>query len=289
MKLTIGEKMSLIEALVQLSPESSMTTLRSWLKEGRVLVDGAMQKLSKLPLEKGQVVSLAARFHYIQGNVQILYEDAHLVVVDKPEGLLSVAAAFEKVETVHGFLKVKYRPRRVFPVHRLDQETSGVMLFALSEKGRDALKEMFVKHEIERLYTAIVEGKVFPDCGTWTSYQFEDRNYHVHNTSDSNKGKFALTHYTVKNFSNLSTWLELKLETGRKNQIRAHCQMVGHPVAGDKKYGATLARKRVYLHAHYLSFFHPINGKKMEFYSPVPESFFRMIPGLERRHDHKHA
>lgn len=278
MKFTASEDILLIDALALLAPDSSMTTRRSWLKEGRVHVDGHPEKQAKALVQKSQTVTLSARQRYAPGNIPILYADAHLVVIDKPEGMLSVAAAFEKGETAHAFLKAKFRTQKVYPVHRLDQETSGVMLFALSEKGRDALKEIFAKHAIERIYLALVEGDVYPKKGTWTSYQFEDANYYVHNTQDPSRGKFALTHYEVKASYKRYTLLELKLETGRKNQIRAHCEMVGHPVAGDKKYGAkTEPIKRLGLHAHHLAFDHPVTGKRMVFDSPLPDVFYKIM------------
>lgn len=281
MKYLATQNMTLIEALILLAPDSSMTTLRSWIKEGRVLVDDVPTKQAKAIVQQGQLITLSARRRFAPGNISILYEDHHIVVVDKPEGMLSVASLFEKGETVHAFLKGKYRPKTVYPVHRLDQDTSGVMLFALSEKAREVLKDIFARHAIDRIYAAIVEGNVQPKSGTWTSYQFEDANYYVHNTTDSEKGKMSITHYEVKGNAKNYTLLELKLETGRKNQIRAHCQMAGHSVVGDKKYGSQKDPvKRLCLHAQYLAFQHPITGKKMEFSSPLPEIFGKVIKPL---------
>ena len=272
------ETLPLIEAVAKLAPESSKTTVRSWIKEGRVFVDDVPVTIATTPVHKDQVVTLGQRPRYAAGNIRILYEDRHLVVIDKPEGLLTVAAPYETEDTAHALLKAKYRPGRVYPVHRLDQDTSGVMLFALSERGRDALKEMFEQHAIKRHYFAIVEGLVQPPQGTWSSYQYEDANYMVHNTSDSRKGKKAVTHYATQGHSKRYTFLDLNLETGRKNQIRAHCQMAGYPVAGDKKYGAqTDPAKRLCLHARNLEFTHPVTGKAMAFESPLPAVFLKII------------
>lgn len=278
MKFIAAEIIPLLDALLLLAPQSSMTTLRSWLKQGRVFVDGVQQKHPKGLVQKGQVVTLSNRPRFVQGKLPIVYEDSHLVVVDKPEGMLSVATAFEKGETVHAFLKAKYGSGHVYPVHRLDQETSGLLLFALSERAKEKFRDLFAKHEVDRVYIAIVEGKVFPEAGTWTSHQYEDSNYYVHNTTDPMRGKFALTSYRVKGYLKKHTLLELQLETGRKNQIRAHCQMAGHSIAGDRKYGAkTNPAKRVCLHAHALNFVHPITGKQMKFTSPIPECFQKLI------------
>jgi len=180
-----------------------------------------------------------------------------------------VATAFEKGETAHALLRKKYHPRTVHVVHRLDQDTSGVMLFALSEKARDKLKEMFEKHSLQRVYCALIEGKLPQEQGSWVSYQFEDAQYYVHNSDDPAKGKMAITHYRVKESSKRFSLLELTLETGRKNQIRVHCQAAGHPIAGDKKYGSSCDPGRLCLHAQFLGFIHPITGKQLSFTSDV--------------------
>lgn len=279
MKYIASKDMSLIEALEKLSPESSKTTLRSWLKEGRVTINGEAAKLSSTPILEGQEISLKARPVIIDEGIRILYEDKHLVVIDKPEGLLSVATNFEKGKTAHGILKDYYRPRkRVFVVHRLDQETSGIMLFALSEESRDKLKKIFEEHAIEREYYAIVEGTVKQPKGKWESFLFEDERYHVHSTNDPVKGQKAISHYVLKAYSSRYSALAITLETGRKNQIRVHCQEAGHPVVGDKKYGAkSNPIKRLCLHARLLAFAHPILKKPMRFESSLPENFERLV------------
>jgi 23S rRNA pseudouridine1911/1915/1917 synthase len=284
-KFTASENMTLIEGLALLYPDSSKTTLRSWIKEGRVFVDGRPCKLTAQLLLKGQKIELGEKQMYAEGDLRILYEDRHVVVVDKPVGLLSVATAFEKGETAQAFLKNWFRKKspttKVFAVHRLDQDTSGVMMFALTEKARDALKKNFEAHDIERVYVALVEGAIPTLKGkgdTWKSYQKEDSNYHVHNVDESSGGKLAITHYLVKEVTKRNTLLELRLETGRKNQIRAHCDNAGYPVVGDKKYGArTNPLKRLGLHAYLLGFEHPITQKKMVFISPVPEAFYKVL------------
>lgn len=278
MKITIDQDMPLLEALAQLSPDSSKTTLRSWLKTGRVLVDEHPQKLAGFLVHKGQEVSVGKKATKTEEGVAILYQDDHFIVVDKPVGLLSVSTNFEKGNTLHSILKKKFRPKPVFVVHRLDQDTSGVMLFALSEKALVKLKEIFEKHEIERSYAAIVEGVIASPSGKWESYLYEDPNYVVRETHDKEKGKVAITHYEVIDSSKNYTYLNLKLETGRKNQIRVHCQKAGHPVVGDKKYGSRKNPiKRLCLHAKLLAFEHPVTKKQMRFESPVPSLFFKLV------------
>lgn len=277
MKYITTTDLTLIEALALLSPESSKTTLRSWLKDGRVTVDGELVKHTQELVRQGQEVALGNRPRYIRGGIRMLYEDRHIAVIEKPAGLLSVATAFEIEETAHGILKDHFGAHRVFVVHRLDQDTSGVMMFALTETARDVLKETFEKHDIERAYTAIVEGCLKQHSGTWESYLYEDEAYMVHSTPDSEKGRLAITHFEVHASNRRYTSLLLKLETGRKNQIRVHCQDAGHPVVGDKKYGATSnPLKRLCLHAHLLAFNHPITKQKMRFESTMPDNFNRL-------------
>lgn len=279
MKYLAPSNLTLLEALAHLSPQSSKNTLRSWIKEGRVQVDEDIAKNSSLIVLKGQCVTVGQRKKVICPGLSLVYEDQDIVVVDKPTGLLSVATAFEKGETVHALLKAHYHPRKVFVIHRLDQDTSGVMLFALNQAAYEQLKELFAAHAIERAYTAIVEGQICNSKGTWKSYQYEDSQYMVHETEDETKGRLAITHFRALASSKRYTLLQLQLETGRKNQIRVHCQSAGHSVVGDKKYGAqSNPLKRLCLHAHLLAFQHPFSKKHLRFESPIPEEFYRLVP-----------
>ncbi len=272
MKYLATNTLSLFETLVKLAPESSKTTLRSWIKEGRITINGDIVKKGSCLVRPGQTVALGAKKCNIKGLFQILFEDSHIVVIDKPSGLLSVATANERERTVHSFLKERYR--KVYVVHRLDRDTSGVMLFALSEEAYDRLDTLFEKHEIKRSYTGIVEGKLEASSGKWESYLYEDEQYLVHSSPIAGQGKRAITHFEVKNFSQMFSFVLFTLETGKKNQIRVHCQDAGHPIAGDKKYGAiTDPIKRLCLHAHLLSFLHPITQKPLTFISPPPREF----------------
>jgi tRNA pseudouridine32 synthase/23S rRNA pseudouridine746 synthase/23S rRNA pseudouridine1911/1915/1917 synthase len=153
------------------------------------------------------------------------------------------------------------------------------MLFARTEAARDQLKDMFEKHDLERTYIGIVEGVLDAEKeGTWSAYVYEDGNYVVHATTDPSRGALAVTHYTIERSDMRSTWLRMELETGRKNQIRVHCQLAGHPIVGDRKYGAkTNPIKRLCLHAHSLAFKHPITQKPMRFISPIPQAFYRVM------------
>lgn len=281
MSWTVQTPSSLIETLTHFAPDSSKNTVRGWIKQGRIEVNGHMVKDPLYPVKTGHVVSLGQKKNFIDDGVEILYEDKSLVVVYKPEGVLSVATDFDIKYNVHTFLKRRLPFRRVYPVHRLDRETSGVMMFAYTEQAKDHLKDQFEQHSIDRNYIAIVEGNVEPKQGVWQSYLAEDDAYVVKSVKGSEKGKLAVTHYTVLQSRKNTTLLSLVLETGRKNQIRVHCKEAGHPIVGDKKYGSTAFASRVYLHAAVLGFIHPVTGKKMVFERKPSPEFFRRFPKVK--------
>lgn len=255
--------MNLLEKLTLEYPDSSRSTLRKWLKGGRILVDGKKVQEPHALIEDNAQVTLKEKQKFLELDIEVLYEDRDLVVVNKPEGVLSVATAFQENETVHGVLKRHYP--RAFPVHRLDRETSGVMVIALTEEAREGLKEQFHDHTIDRKYVAIVRGKLEGE-GTWECRLLEDKNYFVR---PHPKGALARTHYKVLNTRGKTSAVEFTLETGKKNQIRAQSLAAGFPIMGDQKYGDT-ASGRLHLHAEHLAFDHPITGKKMFFTSPTP-------------------
>ncbi|MCB1114165.1 MAG: RluA family pseudouridine synthase [Chlamydiia bacterium] len=254
---------SLIERLQKLYPDSSKNTLKLWIKQGRVLEE-----------ENGNVKLLPKPRFTETGGIKILYRDRYLVVLEKPEGVLSVKAAFESQETLHKYVKETFGAKNAKVVHRLDQGTSGVIMFALEEKAYEKLKKMFEKHEVDRRYKALVEGRLHPKKGTWKSYLWEDKAYKVHSSQDPDSGREAITHYKVLHETKNFSLVEFKLETGRKNQIRVHAAENGHPIAGDTKYGSKKNPiKRLALHAFSLEFTHPILDKKIKVKSPLPSSF----------------
>jgi 23S rRNA pseudouridine1911/1915/1917 synthase len=278
MEYQANESISLTDVLTRLAPGSSKSAQRNWVKVGRVTIDGRLVSRFDTPIEPGQKVRLAHKSKPLYQDLRIVYEDKHLVVIDKPKGLLSVASNFETQKTAHNILKEHYAPQRVFVIHRLDQDTSGVMLFGLSDEGFEGLKDDFKTHSLQRLYIAIVEGHLEEGQGTWTSYLWEDAAYRVHSTNDPERGEKAITHFEVKATSRRYSWMELTLETGKKNQIRIHCQEAGHPIVGDTKYGASSnPLKRLCLHAHVLAFHHPVTKKWMKFIAPPPDEFFKLV------------
>lgn len=271
--------LSLLDRLIVLLPDSTKTSLRSWIKQGRVTVDGTVVTQASLPVEAGQEIKLHPKAKFTtQGEIPILYADRFLVVVNKPEGVLSVKAPFEHEKTLHKYLKATFGTKNVRVVHRLDQGTSGVMLFALEEKTYSALKKMFEKHDLTRKYTAILEGTLEEGEGTWDNTLWEDEAYYVHVGEGQEQGKRAITHFTVLRKTKHYTLVECTLETGRKNQIRAQAAHHGTPITGDEKYGAKKnPLGRLALHAHLLEFLHPITKKNMHFEAPLPENFLRLF------------
>jgi 23S rRNA pseudouridine1911/1915/1917 synthase len=152
----------------------------------------------------------------------------------------------------------------------LDQETSGVLLFARSKMSEERFNVLFEKHDLEREYRAIVSGHLPERQGTWVHFLREKENYDVEVTTEA-QGRKAITHYEVLRYSKKLTYLRLRLETGRKHQIRIQCAQAGHPIVGDKRYGSLLNPfKRLCLQAFSLSFIHPFTQKKMSFSSPSP-------------------
>lgn len=278
MKRLVETSGVLLDVLQEMAPDSSKNTLRSWLQSGRVTVDSRPIDRANATVLAGQEIQVGPKVSFLRGSIRILHEDDSIVVLEKPEGLLSVATDFENRQTVHAILKRQFHNRRVYPVHRLDRETSGVMLFAYNEKARDQIKSQFEQHQIDKTYFAIVEKEMVLGKGTWESYLEEDDFYYVKSTNDSQNGKLAITHYDVlKAYKNRSL-LRLKPKTGRKNQLRVHCSEAGYPIVGDKKYGAhTNPIKRVCLHAYKICFTHPLTGKEMSFTAQLPEIFSKIL------------
>ena len=218
----------------------------------------------------------------LQSGIVILYEDGDILVIDKPAGLLTIATAKEKSQTAYFILTDYVRngsPRsrnRVFIVHRLDRETSGVLLFAKTIESKLKLQEGWAT--TDKHYLAVVHGKPAKKADTITSYLAENKARRVYSTGNSRHGRLATTGYRVLEEANGMALLDVNLLTGRKNQIRVHLADIGHPVVGDKKYGdARGPRVRLALHARTISFAHPVSGKRMILEAPMPPSFSKMM------------
>ena len=278
MQYKVKQEMTLLDALAIMHPESTKNTLRTMILDGRVQVDSRPASQAKLPLTIGQTVEVGPRQLKKAGPMPIVYEDQHLIVVDKPAGLLSVATPYENKNTAHAILKRKYSPKKVFVIHRLDQETSGLLMFAFTEQAYEVLKQELERHHVERIYLGVVEGTL-KGKGTWRSHLTEDEQYVVHSSpTPSETSELAITHYETELNRKEHTLVRFRLETGKKNQIRVHAQVAGHPIYGDSKYKAELPKaRRLYLHAHELRFNHPITKKPLSFTSPIPKEFLRTL------------
>jgi len=215
-------------------------------------------------------------------GMKIVYEDRDILVVDKPPRLLTMASNTEKEKTAYHILTDYVRkgyaksPRRIFIVHRLDRDTSGIVIFAKDERAKNILQEQWDK--TEKKYLAVVYGSFPQKSGEITSYLAENAAHIVFSTRDRSAGKLSTTIYkTLKETKGLSL-LEVNLATGRKNQIRVHFAEKGHPIVGDRKYGVRdTMHKRMALHAYSISFFHPWNGRRMILKTAVPAYFTELV------------
>lgn len=273
----------LIDRLHALYPDASRTTLRKWLAAGRVRVRGAVERRAETPVAAGERVLLGAPPPpAFPEPLRLVHEEEQFLVVDKPAGLLTIATERERERTAYRLLAGyvegqarRARGPRLFIVHRLDRETSGLLVFAKSGAAKGALQAQFKARRVERLYVAVVDARVDADEGRLESFLVQDRSLRVRASRDTLRGKEAVTLYRVLERRRDSTVLELSLQTGRRGQIRAQLAELGHPVAGDAAYGSRRNPiRRVCLHATRLGFVGP-DGRPRRFDSPVPSSFRR--------------
>lgn len=251
-------------------PDSSKSTLRKWITLGRVECDGIIVSNPSTSVSKDSQVVVNPKQKSLSDEVIVEYEDQDLIVINKPSGLLSVATDDDKKPNLHSLLKIKYPTKRVYPVHRLDRDTSGIIVYAFSEIARNSLKEQFKDHSIERIYFAILSGRLEKQKGMWESNLVDTKSYHV-KSSTRPEAKKAITHFEVVKTTRHQTFVTFRLETGKKNQIRVHASEAGHPIVGDKKYGSLVnPYHRLALHAYKLVFFHPTKKKEMSFISKAP-------------------
>lgn len=226
-------------------------------------------------------------------KIHVIYEDKDIIVVEKDSGVLSVPTRKREKDTVlyhiNSYIRQKYNRKSsiVFIVHRLDQATSGILVFAKHQKAQLHLKKQFLKHSIERKYIAIVHGLFTKKAGKIRSFLKEDEAFKM-KSSDTNEGKEAITHYHVlKEIVNRFSLVEAKLETGKRNQIRVHFSEMGHPIMGDAKYSEKKSVQyqmpRLALHAKELAFVHPRTNQVMKFRSEEPSLFKRFIQESETK------
>lgn len=271
----------MIELLAELYPDSPRTRIKKLLRNGVIKVNDKQVTLHSYPLKPGDVVETS--FHSVNAAkagvpFPVLYEDQHIIVVDKPAGkpTSSTDGSISIQDIISEYLKRQSKGKiRAFVVHRLDKEVSGVLLFAKSYDVMEAIKENW--NETEKHYYALVEGIPGKAEDTIKSWLIEDKSQKVHSTHETAYSKFAITNYRIIKRLDKYGLLDIETETGRKNQIRVHLSDIGCPIVGDRKYGASSDyKRRIRLHAYSLSFPHPVDRKTMTILSPMPEGFLSL-------------
>ena len=258
----VSESALLMDFLIASLPHKNRNNIKSLLRNKQVFVDDQPVSQFNHPLVQGQKVKISgsrSRMEQKFREFTIIYEDNDLIIIDKAAGLLSIATKNEKRNTTFSLLSDYVKrvdaSNKIFIVHRLDRETSGLMVFAKNEVVKTKLQENWNESVLEKTYVAVVEGAVEKPEGTIESYLFEDKVFRVHSSQNPKKGLKAITHFSVLKSNKNYTLLNVNIETGRKNQIRVHMQAMGHCIVGDKKYGATTNPiRRLALHAQKLGF-----------------------------------
>lgn len=281
----VTQPAELMEFLMQKMAGISRNKVKSMLTNRIILVDNKITTQYNFPLQPGMKVQVSKAKHsheFKNPMMKLVYEDAYILVVEKKEGLLSVSTDHQKERTaqhiLNEYVKRSHPGNRVFVVHRLDRETSGLMMYAKDEMTQHTLRDNWHDIVTDRRYVAIVSGEMERDYGTIESWLTDKKLYVSSSPTDDGTGKFSVTHYKTIRRANGYSLMELNLETGRKNQIRVHMADLGHPVVGDERYGSEYnPLGRLALHAFKLCFYHPITGELMEFETPYPPSFKNLM------------
>ncbi len=266
----------------------SRTSVKSLLSHRQVEVNGKIETRFDAALREGDVINICkarANTELTHPKLRVVYEDEHLVVVEKRVGLLTVATRLGSTETTCMSILKQYlrqaNPRAgIYVVHRLDRETSGLLVFAKTPQLQEYMRTYWRELVTKRTYIALVEGILQEKEGKITTWLTEDnKSAHVYSSPVDNGGKIAITNYKVVGENDSYSLVELNLETGRTNQIRVHLQSLGTPVVGDRKYGSgnESTLDRLALHARVLEFIHPVTEQKVHFETPVPKEFLRVM------------
>lgn len=283
---TVKEPMELMTFLTAMMKDASRTKLKSLLSKRVVLVDNVITTQFNFPLKPGMKVQISkdkGRKEFQHRLMKIVYEDKYIIVIEKMQGLLSVNTDRQKERTastiLNEYVQRSCRGNRIYIVHRLDRDTSGIMMFAKDERTQRTLRNNWQEIVTDRRYVAVVQGEMEKDYGTVISW-LTDRTFYVSSSPVDDGGAKSITHYKTIKRANGFSLLELDLETGRKNQIRVHMQDLGHPIVGDGRYGDENMPNpigRLALHAFKLCFYHPVSGEIMEFETPYPSEFRRIV------------
>lgn len=279
MVITVKENAPLLEYLIN-NVSESRSKLKATLQGRGIAVNGRMVTQFDYQLKAGDKIIISRHKKQNQFKsryVKIVYEDRWLVVVEKNIGILSMAAGHSSlnVKSVLDDYFLKSRQKcRAHVVHRLDRDTSGLMVYAKDIETEQILEHNWHQIVYDRRYVAVVSGEMEQDNGTIANWLKDNKAYITYSSPTDNGGKYAVTHFQVLNRTTEHSLVEYKLETGRKNQIRVHSADMGHPVCGDVKYGnGDDPLHRLCLHAYMLCFTHPVTGEPMEFSTPIPTAF----------------
>ncbi|MCC8114323.1 MAG: RluA family pseudouridine synthase [Bacteroidales bacterium] len=283
--LPVDEPRPLMVHLMEKLPMCKRATIKDYLRHNQVMVNNVVTRQFDQPVKPGDDVKVNQSrefqvFHH--KRMKLFYEDDDILVVYKGYGLLSMATDKKKEGTAYSimreYLKKKDPRNKLFIVHRLDQNTSGLMMFAKTQEAKENMQHNWNNMVIERKYIAVVEGYIEQDEGEVRSYLTENSQHEVYSTQDPEAGKLAVTRYKVLKRGKGRTMVEVTLDTGRKNQIRVHMKDLGHPIVGDRRYGAKPSPiERMALHAQTLRFVHPITRKDMNFSSAIPQAFSKLV------------
>ncbi len=287
MKYSSDEESDLLTILVKLFPQSSRSTLRKMLTSGRVIVDGKICNRAKHEVVVGTNIEIldkvkaaeespSPRAQYTGPKIDIIFEDESILVVLKPEGMLSIATNKLETDTLHSrcvdYVQFSGERNWCHIVHRLDRDTSGVMVFAKNKQHKETLQQQFAERSVQRTYHALVEGRPEKNSGTVSSWLAEDKHLHVRKVSSTYQGaKKAITHWDVEDSDDHVSLIRITIDTGKRHQIRMAMKDLGCPVVGDELHESTAnPLNRVCLHATALEFLHPQSDDLVRFTSKVP-------------------
>lgn len=264
--------------------KQSRSKVKATLAGHGIKVDGKMVSQFDYPLKPGMTISISKSKKnntFKSRWIKIVYEDRWIVVIEKQAGILSMAAGHKSLNVksvLDDYFQKTHQKCRAHVVHRLDRDTSGLMVYAKDIDTEQALEHDWHQIVFDRRYVAVVSGEMKEDEGTVSNWLKDNKAYVTYSSPTDNGGKYAVTHYRTLNRTTDHSLVEFKLETGRKNQIRVHCQDLGNPVCGDVKYGdGNDPLHRLCLHAYMLCFYHPVTGEPLEFSTPIPTAFKQLF------------
>lgn len=281
---TVNCEGTLLDWLLDNVKGESKSKIKSTLKGNGIKVGQKTISQFDYPLKPGMKISVSKSKKndtFKSRYVKLVYEDRYIVVVEKNIGILSMAAGHSSLNVkavLDDYFKKSRQKCFAHVVHRLDRDTSGLMIYAKDKQTEMLLEEDWHHTVYDRRYVAVVSGEVMEDEGTMASWLKDNKAYVTYSSPVDNGGKYAVTHFHVLNRTPDYSLVEYRLETGRKNQIRVHSADMGHPVCGDIKYGnGDNPVDRLCLHAYMLCFYHPITHERMEFQTQIPSLFRRLF------------